>query len=555
MTGFLALLKLQLLSRFADLKPRNFIRRLQEKKGRTIGKTLLYVFLVLYLGGMLFYLENKMLDVLIQLRMPDLIVSLAILVSMVGTLIMSFFFVMSSLYLNRDGVFMASLPLRQRTVLGARLCQIWISETGIAALLLWPVCILYGVRTGQNALFYLRLIPVWLGVSVLPICMIALISSLLIRVTALWKHREMAATVGGIVFIVAYMLLAMNIGSMTGDSASGGDAFVQFVTSNRQRISMLTHSFPPAGWAAGGLLGNLGELGLFVLVNLLAAALTFWLLGLNYRKLSLLQAETPAAAGKRVKGETAYRQRSVFAACAWRELKTILRVPAYATNILPIAFMPLLMVIMMSIIAGNAMNQEAGETLQMVFDQLNPAIPMAIMAAVLSYMAGMNPAMATAVSREGKGHDFLVGLPIRGRTLIWAKLAVGFGMTLLGVACAAVALCVLFPGQWMQTVLAFLLCAVFSYVGAVISLAKDVRRPRLDWVTEQEAVKQNFGLLTSMLITWGILLSLGVLTFFLIHWGMGMFAVFAILFAALCMIALLTTWILRKVVDKYYCQG
>ena len=54
MTGFFALLRLQLLSRFADLKPRNFRNALKEKKGRTIGMAILIVFLVIYLGAMLF---------------------------------------------------------------------------------------------------------------------------------------------------------------------------------------------------------------------------------------------------------------------------------------------------------------------------------------------------------------------------------------------------------------------------------------------------------------------------------------------------------------------
>jgi predicted permease len=65
--------------------------------------------------------------------------------------------------------------------------------------------------------------------------------------------------------------------------------------------------------------------------------------------------------------------------------------------------------------------------------QLNPAIVMCILAAVMSYMSGMNPALSTAVSREGKGHEFLKALPVSPRTLIYAKLTVGCGLAALGV--------------------------------------------------------------------------------------------------------------------------
>ena len=55
MKSFIALLRLQLLSRYADMKPRNLKTALKEKKGRTIGMFIAILFLVVYVGGMLFF--------------------------------------------------------------------------------------------------------------------------------------------------------------------------------------------------------------------------------------------------------------------------------------------------------------------------------------------------------------------------------------------------------------------------------------------------------------------------------------------------------------------
>ena len=110
MTGFFPLLRLQLLSRFSALKPRNLAAALKEKKGRTIAYMILYPVLFVYLGAMLIIVESKILDVMTQLGMPDLLLSMAVMMSMVGTLILSFFFIMSSLYFGRDAAFIASLP-------------------------------------------------------------------------------------------------------------------------------------------------------------------------------------------------------------------------------------------------------------------------------------------------------------------------------------------------------------------------------------------------------------------------------------------------------------
>ena len=552
MTGFFALLRLQLLSRFADLKPRNFRNALKEKKGRTIGMAILIVFLVIYLGAMLFIVENKILDILMKMGTPDMLISMVVTLATVGTLIMSFFFVLSSLYLGRDAAYLAALPLKSRTILSAKLTQVWISETCIDALLLLPACILYGVKVGVDAGFWLRLIPVWLLIALLPICIIAFVGSLIIRVSALWKHREMVMTVGGIALMVGYMILMMNLGGATGDSAESGEMLQRFMMDNTARIEGMTSMFPPAAWAAKGLLGkDYGQFALWIAVSLAAPVITVWLLGYVYRKLSLLQTETPEGGKRKLTGRESFSAGSQFSACCKREIMSILRTPSYATNILPISFMPLLMVIMMFVIGNRAGG--SGETLNTVMEKLNPALIMSILAAVLAYMAGMNPALSTAVTREGKGHGFLTALPIPAKTIIGAKFAVGFSLALIGVLAASVAVIIIFPKFAVQAILAFILCVLFSYVNSVLALNRDIRKPRLDWVTEQEAVKQNFGVLISMLISWGILIALGVLTYFLISWGLGLYEVFGILTVVLIVLCVLATIRMNKMTKKYYC--
>jgi len=555
MTGFFALLRLQLLSRLADLKPRNIRAALKEKKGRTIGMIILILFLVIYLGVILFIVENKMLDVLMKMGTPDMLISMAVTLATAGTLIMSFFFVLSSLYLGRDAAYLAALPLKSRTIMSAKLVQVWISETLIDALLILPACILYGVKTGAPVGFYLRMILVWLLIALLPICIIAFVSSLIIRISGLWKHRELVMTVAGIALMVGYMFLMMNLGGITGDSAEGGEMLQRFMMDNTSRIQSMTAMFPPAAWAAMGLLGkDPGKLALWVAVSLAAPVITVWLLGYSYRKLSLLQTETPEGSKKKFTGRESFGVGSQFSACCKRELWTILRVPSYATNILPIAFMPLLMVIMMFVISNRVSGD--GQNLSVIMQQnFSPALIMAVLAAVLSYMAGMNPALSTAVSREGKGHELLTALPLPAKTLVRAKFAVGFGLALVGVFAASVALTILFPKFILQVVLAFILCVLFSYVNSVLALNRDIRKPRLDWVTEQEAVKQNFGVLISMLISWGILIALAGVTYLLITLGLGLWPVFGILAAILIALCIIVTIRMDKVTEKYYCQG
>ena len=551
MTGFFPLLRLQLLSRFADLKPKNLKTAMKEKRGRTVGMIFAILILIVYMGGFLYFIEKKALDLFIPMGTGDIIVTMAVVLSTGATLIMAFFFVMSSLYLGRDAAYIASLPVKSRTVLSAKLAQVWVSETAINAILILPACIQYGIRTGVGADFYLRMVIVWLTAAILPIAIISLISAVVIRFSALWKHREIIATVGGIAFFVAYMFLMMNLGQITGDAADGGEMMIQMLLSASGRIKSMTGIFPPAAWAAEGILGSWSLVGLYVLVSIAAIVLVIWILGYPYRKLSLLVTETPAASAKGGIRKGAIREGNAYLANVKREFKQILRVPSYMMNIIPICFMPLIFVIMITVVVGSKIGDN-GESLQVIFSTLNPALVMGILAAMMAYVGGMNPALSTAVSREGKGHDFLIGLPVSGHTLIKAKFTVGCGLSLAGMLAASIALVIIFPAARLEAILAFILCALYVYAAACIALAHDVKHPKFNWVTEQEAVKQNFGVMISMLLSWAVLIVLAVGTYFMINAGWGIWPVFAVLASALAVLCILTRTYMYKTVDKYY---
>ncbi len=556
MTGFLALLRLQLLSRYADLKPRNLKTALKEKRGRTIGTIIGVLFLIVYLGGMLFYVETQILDILMQINMPDLLITLAVMLSSTGTIVMSFFFVLSVLYLGRDAAYLATLPLKPRTILSAKMTQVWISETCINALIILPAGLLFGVKTGTAAAFYLRMIVVWLLISLLPICLIAFLSSLLIRISSLWKHREMLVTVSGILMLVVIMLAAGTLGGMTGNAAEGGDMLLKFVRSNTDRIETLTKIFPPAGWAAKGMLGQEpGLFGLWIVISLAAPVLTVWLLGYGYRKLSLLQSEAPAGTKKKFTGRESFAAAGQLKACILREIRTIMRVSSYASNILPVCFLPLIITIMICGIGGMAGGGTTNLFAEM-FKETNPALVMVILAAFMAYMSDMNPALSTAVTREGKGHDFLIALPVPYMTYIRAKFIVGFGLGMTGLILAAILQIVLYPGYGLEIALACVLCLMFSFANSCLAMSRDIRKPRLDWVTEQEAVKQNFGLLLSMLISLGALAALGILSYFLvIKWNMAIIPVFGILAGILAVLGIAAHIRMRKTAERYYCAG
>ena len=109
------------------------------------------------------------------------------------------------------------------------------------------------------------------------------------------------------------------------------------------------------------------------------------------------------------------------------------------------------------------------------------------------------------------------------------------------------------PAAIRESLLACVLCLLFTFVTCCLSLARDVKRPKLSWLTEQEAVKQNTGVLISMLLSLGILVLLGLLSYVLIvTLALDTLPYFAAMAAILAVGCFLSYRHLMKTGEKYY---
>lgn len=555
MRKFFALLRIQLLARYADLKPGN-LKKITDKKERKKKRGTLIAYLVaaVMFAGMIIPYEYFLLGALHQVGMADMLPALAVTLSMLCTLVMGFFFIMSSLYFGKDAAYLAALPIKSSTVLSAKLTQVWLSETLISALFVVPASVLYGIRVGVDALFWGRMVLVWLTVSVLPICIVTLLSALLIRLSSLWKHREAMMTVGGMALMAAYFIVVFSMNTSSMESMESMESMGQLLLDNKPMLQKATSLFPPAMWAAQGLLGDWGKLALSLVLNAAAAVFTVCLMAKPYRRLSLLQTQTPETR-KELKGDGHFVPSTPFMACVKRELRQLTRVSAYALNTFPTALMPALFVGMM---AFAIMQEEAGEGLQQILSAMGlpGGVVTAFMVGMMCFMAGINPAVATAVSREGRSsHGMLTSLPVSPRVYARAKLAVGMGLSVLGIGVATVLGCVLVPAFLPDMLAAFAISILYCLTSACLSLCVDIKNPRLDWMTETEAIKQGSSTWKSMLIGLAVLLVLVAASVGLFLLGAG-FGVYVLAMVSLLAVAAVLSWRgLMRTADKYYWQG
>lgn len=500
MRDFRLLLGLTVRNRWAALRAGSWRKENGKLDVNRLVATLIVVLSMATIAGFAIYAEIKLFDLLKTFRQAALLPGLAMLLCLLSTLLLSFFQVLSSLYFSQDTQWMAYLPVRSHSVMGAKLVEIWFWEELFAAAVLLPVGILYGAYLNGGALYYLRLAVTTLLAPALPLCVVTFLTTLLASVSSLAKHKEAAAMVFSLVIMVGVLALENTVLPKIPDDA-GAMYFVQLLLDNEGVLTLLTSAFPPVLWSVHGLQGSWGEFLLFVGCCVGAVALTLAVLGGGYLNICLRQGEHATRKKRTRTTEKTWRQRTPLMALFHQEWASIIKSPTIAFNSMGSIFMfPLILV--MAVVGGSS-SMDGVDFMAEIRELTSLVHPMdaaLIAAAAVGFTSFMNPAVSTAVTREGKRLDISRMLPVSPRAQMLAKLMVGMLIDLMAVGVGMAILLALLPHMVLSILLGTVLALLLCFASSSLSLTLDAVRPNLHWTNETQAIKQGANVAFGMLI-------------------------------------------------------
>lgn len=504
MRDYRLLLGLTLRNRLAALRAGSW----RKDNGKLdVGLMVAYVIGILALGamaGFIIFAEIKLFGVLKMVNQAALLPALAMMLSLLSTLILSFFHVLSGLYYSKDTTWMAYLPVRSRSVMAAKMTEIWMGEELFAAALLLPIFTLYGIHLNAGVMYYVRMAVIVLLAPVMPLCLVAFLTSLLARATSLLRNKEAVSMLLSVVLLAGILTLEGTLLPKIPDDADTM-FFVRLMLDNEGILNMLTSAFPPVLWAVRGLQGNWGEFALYVGCCAAVAVLMLTLLGKGYLSICLKQSEQ-GTRKRRVKtdGKT-FRQRSPLMSLFHKEWAAVIKSPTVAFNSLPSIFMFPLIIIMSGAGLASATDVEVFlAEIRGIVESLSMLDMALFVAAAVGFSGFLNPAVATAVSREGSRLEISRMIPVSARTQLTAKLMVGMLIDLLAVLVAVVILVALLPGMTAAILLGGLLALLLCYACSALCLTLDAVRPNLHWTNEAQVVKQGANVAIGMLIGLGL---------------------------------------------------
>lgn len=499
MTGYLSLMKLALRNRLAVLRAGTW-RKADGKvdAGKVAQGVALVLLAVVLLGGVV-VIEFLLFRVLATVGQQWLLPALALLMTMIGTVMLGFFQILAQLYFDKDVQLMAYLPVRSETVLMAKTTEIYVSELGMSALILLPSFILCGVHAGAGLGYWLTAAMVTLAAPVLPMALMMLLSTGLARISSFVRHKDALMMACTLVLVFIVMGLEMTVTSRIPEDADAA-FFLRLILDREALLNQVVGALPPARWAIEALRGQASSLLLLIGTSLTAIGLTMALVGPRYLSIALNQQEKGGRRNALRMDKISYSASSQVMSLYRLEMRTLLRTPVYAFNgVYGSLVMPLVMAFML------VMSQTTGEMAEIAamipkFRQMISIPDQAlIVAALMSLCSFMNPAAATAVSREGKRFAHTRTLPVAPRTLLQAKLLMGLTTSSLSCIAGGVIAGVFLRANGWLLLAGFVIALLITLGETAVSLAWDASHPVLDWPNETYAIKQNNNVLITML--------------------------------------------------------
>ncbi len=511
MKGYLLLARMMLKNTITGLNP--FDRFRSDKKSKAAVKSMLLGLVLLFALGSVVYAEYELFGVLRSMGQEALLPAMTMLMAMMASLLLGLFQSISGLYQGRDAAWLAVLPVSSRQIYAAKLTSLYLSDLVLNLPIIIPAAVLYLTSRTDLILPILRLIPIFLFLPVLPLAIVSLVSYLLMKLSSFARNRETVLTGLSILFMVGYMLTVSRISAVSG--ADGEEAVARMLASEDGLMNKLLSGFPPARWAAQGFIGSFWLMLLFCLVSAVGMAVSFLLTGRDYLPTALSAGEKTHKGGKGRAAVSASRAASPLAALIRLEIRDLVRTQTYLLNgvlgglVMPIALMIGVSSGMSQV--GNVGKNEMSE----VFGQLDLSLLIIIATGAFYLCSFINQLPATAVSREGRHYPLSLSLPVRQSVRLTAKLLVSLVLNLLSMLILLVPVLFFLPLPLHGLLAAFGLAFLLSVFPAAFCLYMDARRPKLNWMTEIDALKKNFNSYFS-LIFWIVGAAVCVITVLLL---------------------------------------
>ena len=413
----------------------------------------------------------------------------------------SIFTTKTQIFESKDNELLLSMPIPPKYILISRILVLLVVNYILESLVMLPALVVYGITIGYTFVGFVFAILGFILIPFLTLALSAIIAWIISFIASKLKNKTLVSTVLFIIFFGAYMYLCFNLGALTG---SGEEMNIDF--------SGLKNTFIFYYFGNSVASKSFLHFLFFALLAIVPAVLTC--VAISYSFIKIIT--TKKTAKKIEYKEKPESSSSPFVALTKKELKRFFSSTAYIMNCGLGSIMLVIFSIVVAVNANGLLSAIEAEfsdpAMSMPVEIIYDFIPV-IIGIIACFISSMSMVSAPSISLENKNLWILHSLPVKAKTILYAKITnhmiICAPVSIVAVLIACISLRVSFLNTLLVVISTVAIIALTGYFGMFLGL----KFPKFDWQNENVAVKQGFAIFGTMLGGMLYAMALSALTF------------------------------------------
>ena len=459
--------------------------------------------------------------------------TLASLIASALCLFGSIFTTKTQIFESKDNDLLLSMPIPPKYILISRILVLLIVNYILEALVMLPAIVMYGVTIGYTFVGFIFAILSFILIPFVTLAISAIIAWIISFIASKIRNKTLISTAMFVIFFAAYMYFCFSLGSFTG---SGEEMNID--------LSGLKNTF--IFYYLGNSVANKSFLHfvLFALFAIIPSIITFMVISHSFIKIIT----TKKTAKKVEYKQNNEKSSSPFIALVKKEIKRFFSSTAYIMNC---GIGSIMLVILSVVVAINA--PSILEAIEVQFSDPTQSIPAeliysfipVIIAIASTFISSMSLVSTPSISLENNNLWILHSLPIKPKTILFAKITNHMIICTPVSIIAVIIACISLKVSLLNTILVILSTVMIIGFTAYFGMFLGLKFPKFDWQNENVAVKQGFAIFGSMFGSMIYAMILSVITFLVAVFNATL-AIFVMIIPSLILCILLHLYFVYK---------
>ena len=476
-----------------------------------LGMAFLYLFLIVYLGGIIGFLSYNVIDGLISIQQEAVFIGLTLLMTIGFTLFQSIFSSINVLYFTKDSEYILPLPLKPSEIILARTNVIIIMEYIVELIISLVPLIIYGVMTGAGVIYYITMLIALILIPIFPVLLISTIVMFVMSFSKIVRNKNRFQLIATVIVLIFSVVLGMSFSTF--DEEITQEQMIQLVMQANGLVDLIKGYFP----TLAPLTTALTTTSLFeVLISILETIGISFIALIIYvfiaEKIYFKGLVGNLFSGNKKKGKVDlsknnFRNSKLYKSYIGKEFKLLFRNPIFLMQCLvPAVLIPIIMIGIFALNFKDISQEELQEITSLI--PTDTLVVVSVILGIIQFFFMFSYISITAISRDGNNAVFMKYAPVSLYKQYMYKIAPNYIINTIMIILTLVMLQYFLKMPLITLALIFVISMVMSALQSILMLIIDLKKPKLEWDSEYAVVKQNMNLMYPMILS---LVNIGVI--------------------------------------------